>query len=56
MSAWDGIAYQSNGDVTIRIPRRVLKEYGGNFTTANVLDIVNKNAAYGTYQIIEYYD
>jgi hypothetical protein len=56
MSSWDGIAYQSQGVTTIKIPRYVLKEYGGRLTKGEIEKIVGKYTAYGTYQIIEYYD
>jgi hypothetical protein len=56
ISTWDGIAYQSNGVTSIRLPRSVLKEYGGRLTGTEIQELVNKHAAYGTYQIIEYYD
>lgn len=56
ISTWDGIAYQSQGVTSIKIPKYVLKEYGGRLTKGEIEKIVSKYAAYGTYQIIEYYD
>lgn len=54
ISTWDGIGYQSNGVIVVRVPRTVLKEYGGTMTRGDVNKVVERYAAYGTYQIIEY--
>ncbi|MCW4011739.1 MAG: hypothetical protein NWF07_01975, partial [Candidatus Bathyarchaeota archaeon] len=54
IASWDGIAYQSNGVYVVKIPKTVLKKWGGRFTHEEVEAAVNKYAAYGTYPIIEY--
>ena len=56
ISTWDGIAYQSNGVSVIKLPNTVLKENGGTMTKSDIENIIDKYAAYGTYQIVEYYE
>jgi hypothetical protein len=56
ISTWDGIAYQKNGTVVITLPRRVLKEYGGQFTKTQVNEYIKQYMALGVYFIVEYVD
>ena len=56
ISTWHGIAYQSNAVSVIKLPNTVLKENGGTMTKNDIEGIIDKYAAYGTYQIIEYYE
>lgn len=51
---WDGKPYSENGVGVFRISRKVLKEYGGRFTKAEVEEKLNKHLAYGILPIIEY--
>jgi hypothetical protein len=59
IGAWDGIGYQSNGVVVVRLPKRIL-EGDPNFrlsamTDNQVREMVTKYLAYGVFPIIEYY-
>lgn len=51
---WDGEPYQENGVLIIRLPRYILKEYGGRFTKQDVEAVVQKHIAFGTFTIIDY--
>jgi hypothetical protein len=53
---WDGQSYPGMGAIIVEIPRKVLEESGGEFTRAQVADIVRKHMAEGCHPIIRYYD
>lgn len=53
---WDGQSYPGMGAIIVEIPRKVLAEAGGDFTRAQVSDIVRKHMAEGCHPIIRYYD
>lgn len=51
---YDGEMYTENSVVIIRLDNRILKEYGGIFTNAQVEEAINKWISFGTYYIVEY--
>lgn len=51
---WDGEPYQENAVIIIKLPRYILKEFGGNLTKQEVEASVEKYLAYGVFYIIEY--
>lgn len=51
---WDGEPYQENSVLVIKLPRYILKEYGGRLTKEEAEEAVNKHMALGTFYIIEY--
>lgn len=51
---WDGLPYSENAVVVFRLSRRILKEYGGRFTKAEVEDKLMKHFSYGQLPIIEF--
>ena len=51
---WDGMPYQANGVMYLRLPQSLLHEYGGLFTKKEIEDIVHKHAALGVVPIITY--
>lgn len=53
---WDGESYPENAVLIIRLPKYILKEYGGKFAKQEVEEIINKHLTYGTLVIIEYTD
>jgi hypothetical protein len=53
---WDGTAYPGMGAIIVHLPRYILKELGGEFERDQVLQIVKRHAAAGSYIIIKYYD
>lgn len=53
---WDGTAYPGMGAIVVYLPRYILKELGGNFNREQVLEIVKRHAASGSYIIVKYYD
>lgn len=53
---WDGTAYPGMGAIIVYLPRYILKELGGDFNREQVLDIVKRHAASGSYIIVKYYD
>lgn len=54
MGTWDGEAYNQQGVIVIRIPKKVLQEHGGQFTEGQVREIVDQHRALGVYPIIEF--
>lgn len=56
VSPFDGIAYNSNGVLLIKIPKSVLSKNGGQFSQLQVIDIIRKLVAFGIYYDIEYVD
>lgn len=53
---YDGKPYQENGVIIVRLDNRILKEYGGRFTTADVEQKVKRWLGAGIYPIIEFVD
>lgn len=53
---WDGYKYQENGVLIIRLPKFLLKEYGGSFTRVDIERVIKKQIAFGVFYIIEYLD
>lgn len=53
---YDGKPYQENGVIIVRLDNRILKEYGGRFTTADVEHKVKRWLGLGIYPIIEFVD
>lgn len=53
---YDGKPYQENGVIIVRLDNRILKEYGGRFTTADVEQKVKRWLGTGIYPIIEFVD
>jgi hypothetical protein len=53
---WDGQPYQENGVVFFRLPKEILKKFGGRFTDGEVKEIVKKHLALGVLPQIEYSD
>lgn len=53
---YDGKPYQENGVIIVRLDNRILKEYGGRFTTADVEQKVKRWLGVGIYPIIEFVD
>ena len=53
---YDGKPYQENGVIIVRLDNRILKEYGGRFTTADVEQKVKRWLGLGIYPIIEFVD
>ncbi|URZ09228.1 hypothetical protein [Clostridium felsineum] len=51
---YDGRPYMENAVIIIRLDRRLLKEFGGSFTTDEVEAVVHKWIAFGVSPIIEY--
>lgn len=51
---WDGKPYSENAVVILRLDKRLLIENGGQFTTEQVQEIVNRWMAAGVIPIIEY--
>jgi len=51
---WDGKPYPENAVLIVRVPRTVLKEYGGRFTVESVNEIIEKYAACGVLCLVEY--
>lgn len=51
---FDGQAVPGNGVLVVRIPKRVLKSYGGMFSESDIKLKVQKHMALGEYPIIEY--
>jgi hypothetical protein len=51
---WDGTPYSENAVTVFRISRKILKEYGGRFTKAEVEERLNKHLGYGVLPIIEF--
>lgn len=51
---WDGSPYPENGVILVKLPRHVLKEYGGKLTKEEVEAAVEKHLAYGVFYIVEY--
>lgn len=51
---WDGEPYHQNGVVVVRLPQRVLKEYGGLFSADQVRETVEKHLEFGNLALIEY--
>ena len=52
----DGQPYMESGIGVIRVPKQVLKKYGGKLSEENVETVVHKYIAWGTLPIIEYVD
>ncbi len=53
---YDGKPYQENGVIIVRLDNRILKEYGGRFTTSDVEQKVKRWLGAGIYPIIEFVD
>jgi hypothetical protein len=53
---WDGASYPGMGAIVVNLPRYILKELGGEFEREQVIEIVKRHAASGSYIIIKYYD
>lgn len=53
---WDGQPYPGMGGILVELPRSILKEVGGSFSREQVLEIVERHMAHGSYPIIKYYD
>lgn len=53
---YDGKPYQENGVIVVRLDNRILKEYGGRFTTGDVETKVKRWLGFGIYPIIEFVD
>ncbi|WP_422661724.1 vWA domain-containing protein (plasmid) [Paenibacillus sp. EC2-1] len=51
---WDGKPYSENAVAIFRFSRRILKEYGGRFSKAEVEEKLDKHLGYGNLAIIEY--
>ncbi len=56
IGSWDGLAYQSNGVIIIKIPKRLLDGDNGRapMTDSQIKEMVGKYLPYGTFPIIEY--
>jgi len=52
----DGKAYPGNSVIIVKLPKEILKDYGGKFETQEVEEIIDEHIAYGSYFIIEYID
>jgi hypothetical protein len=55
MTSFDGRSYHANGITIIKLPKGILAENGGKFTTDEVKEIVEKQLALGVMPIIKYY-
>lgn len=53
---WDGQPYPGMGAMIVELPRKILKEVGGDFSREQIQEIVERHAGHGTYPIIKYYD
>jgi hypothetical protein len=51
---WDGSPYPENGVIVVRLPRYILKEFGGRLTKEEVEAAVEKHIAFGVFYIIEF--
>lgn len=51
---YDGKPYQENGIIIVRLDQRILKDFGGMFTKADVETKVKRWLGSGIYPIIEY--
>lgn len=51
---WDGNPYPENAVIVIRLPRHILKQFGGRLTKQEVEASVEKHLAYGVFYIIDY--
>lgn len=51
---WDGEPYQENAVLIVKLPRHILKEFGGRLTKEEVEQAVKKHMALGVFYIIEY--
>ena len=56
VGAWNHTAYQTQGVVSIAIPKSIKIEHGGQFTEDHIQDIVRKHLAFGVVPVIEYTD
>ena len=54
MVGFDGDAYFEKGVIVVRVPKKVLKENGGDMQDEEVRLAVKRHLAYGNYVIIEY--
>jgi hypothetical protein len=52
IGSWDGLPYQSNGVVIITLPA----ELKGQYSDAELNEIINKYIAFGTYPFVRYED
>ena len=53
---YDGKPYQENGVIIVRLDNRLLKEFGGRFTTGDIENKVKRWLGLGIYPIIEFVD
>jgi hypothetical protein len=53
---WDGKPFSENGVIVVRITKSVLKEYGGQYSKAEIEERLNKYMGYGIFPIIEFID
>ena len=51
---WDGMPYQANGVIVLRLPKSLLRENGGRFTENEVRGILKKHMAFGVLPILEF--
>lgn len=51
---WDGEPYQENAVIVVKLPRFILKEFGGRLTREQVEESVNKHLGLGVFYVIEY--
>ena len=56
IGCYDGIPYQENAVIIIKLDNSILKEYGGKFTQTDIEQKVQKWLGEGVYPIIEYVD
>jgi hypothetical protein len=55
ISSFDGRSFHPNGITIVKLPRSVLIDNGGKFTTDEVTEIVESHLALGIMPIIKYY-
>lgn len=53
---WDGQPFPENGVIVVRVTKSVLKEYGGDYTRAEIEERLDKYLGYGILPIIEFID
>lgn len=54
VSFWDGRAFMENGVFVLEIPKILLKENGGDYTEAQIQEIIQERAALGILPIVRF--